>query len=362
MAYDVFISYSRKDTAIADKICKTFDSVGITYFIDRQGIGGGFEFPEVLANAILDSKIVLYLASENSYKSKFTNSELTFAFNEKPKNSILPYIIDGSNMPPALRFVFSSINWRTKESHPIETVLLKDILLLLGKSEAEIKTLLQNIVKDEELERKHKAEEQKRKEAERIRIEEERKKEEARNLNNHNGHEFVDLGLPSGLKWATCNVGATKPEEYGDYFAWGEIKPKQRYDDDNYTYKSNPETLPLSADAANVNWGGKWRMPTRAEQDELRNYCTWERTTLNGIEGYKVISKKNGNSIFLPAAGYRVNSNLYDAGSYGLYWSSLLYTSNSSNAYYLYFLSSVVVWNNDYRYFGLSVRPVCERA
>ena len=103
-------------------------------------------------------------------------------------------------------------------------------------------------------------------------------------------------------------------------------------------------------------------MPTRAEQDELRNYCTWERTTLNGIEGYKVISKKNGNSIFLPAAGYRVNSNLYDAGSYGLYWSSLLYTSNSSNAYYLYFLSSVVVWNNDYRYFGLSVRPVCERA
>ena len=337
MAYDVFISYSRKDTAIADKICKTFDSVGITYFIDRQGIGGGFEFPEVLANAILESKIVLYLASENSYKSKFTNSELTFAFNEKPKNSILPYIIDGSNMPPALRFVFSSINWRTKETHPIETVLLKDILLLLGKSEAEIKTLLQNIVKDEELERKHKAEEQKRKEAEeqkrkeaeeqkrkeaeeqkrkeaeRIRIEEERKKEKARKLNNHNGHEYVDLGLPSGLKWATCNVGAIKPEEYGDYFAWGEIKPKQRYDDDNYTYKSNPETLPLSADAANVNWGGKWRMPTKAEQDELRNYCTWEWTTLNGEKGYKVISKKNGNSIFLPAAGCRYSSGLDSA-------------------------------------------------
>ncbi|MBR3608457.1 MAG: ribosomal protein L7/L12, partial [Bacteroidales bacterium] len=85
-------------------------------------------------------------------------------------------------MPTGLRFVFSSINWRTKETHPIETVLLKDILLLLGKSEAEIKTLFQNIVKDEELERKHKAEEQKRKEAERIRIEEERKKEEARKL------------------------------------------------------------------------------------------------------------------------------------------------------------------------------------
>ena len=359
MAYDVFISYSRKDTAIADKICKTFDSVGITYFIDRQGIGGGFEFPEVLANAILDSKIVLYLASENSYKSKFTNSELTFAFNEKPKNSILPYIIDGSNMPSALRFVFSSINWRTKETHPIETVLLKDILLLLGKSEAEIKTLLQNIVRDEELERKHKAEEQKRKEAERIRIEEESKKEEVRKLNNHNGHEYVDLGLPSGLKWATCNVGATKPEEYGDYYAWGEIKPKQRYDGDNYTYKSNPETLPLSADAANVNWGGKWRMPTMAEQDELRNHCTWEWTTLNGIEGYKVISKKNGNSIFLPAAGCRYNDILNSAGSIGLYWSSSLGTSGGS-AYDLGFYSVDVDWGNDGRYFGRSVRPVCE--
>lgn len=370
MAYDVFISYSRKDTAIADKICKTFDSVGITYFIDRQGIGGGFEFPEVIANAILDSKIVLYLASENSYKSKFTNSELTFAFNEKPKNSILPYIIDGSNMPPALRFVFSSINWRTKETHPIETVLLKDILLLLGKSEAEIKTILQNIVKDEELERKHKAEEQKRKEeeeqkskeAERIRIEEERKKEEARKLNNHNGHEYVDLGLPSGLKWATCNVGAIKPEEYGDYYAWGEIKPKQRYDDDNYTYKSNPEILPLSADAANVNWGGKWRMPTKAEQDELRNHCTWEWTTINGKKGHKVISKKNGNSIFLPAAGFRGDSYLSGAIGYGYYWLSSLNTYNggSDRAYGLCFYSSDVNWSKYRRYAGLSVRAVCE--
>lgn len=99
MAYDVFISYSRKDAAIADRICRTFDKAGLTYFIDRQGILGGFEFPEVLANAILESKIVLYLASENSYNSKFTTSELTFAFNEKPKNSIPPYIIDGSVMP-----------------------------------------------------------------------------------------------------------------------------------------------------------------------------------------------------------------------------------------------------------------------
>ena len=134
MKYDVFISYSRKDTAVAEQICAAFDSAGISYFIDKQDIGGGFEFPVVIAKAIIESQVMLFLASNNSYDSKFTNAELTFAFNEKPKNSILPYIIDGSTMPPALRFVFSSINWRTIESHPVETTLVNDILVLLGRS------------------------------------------------------------------------------------------------------------------------------------------------------------------------------------------------------------------------------------
>jgi hypothetical protein len=215
--------------------------------------------------------------------------------------------------------------------------------------------------KEAEEQKRKEAEEQKRKEAERIRIEEERKKEEARKFNNHNGHEYVDLGLPSGLKWATCNVGATKPEEYGDYYAWGEIKPKQRYVGDNYTYKSNPETLPLSADAANVSWGGSWRMPTKVEQDELRNHCTWEWTTLNGEKGYKVISKKNGNSIFLPAAAYRNSSNLSGAGRFGHYWSSSLNATFNFIAYFLYFYSSnVCLYEYNDRYCGRSVRAVCE--
>ena len=112
MKYDVFISYSRKDSNVANKICEAFDKEGITYFIDRQGIGGAYEFPEVLANAILDSTLFLYLASKNSYESKFTNSEVTFAFNEKEKNCVLPYIIDDSNLPVSQRFIFSAINWR----------------------------------------------------------------------------------------------------------------------------------------------------------------------------------------------------------------------------------------------------------
>lgn len=132
--YDVFISYSRKDTAVADRICAALDHQGISYFIDRQGIGGGQEFPEVLAEAIVGCRIMLYLASRNSYESKFTNNEITFAFNEKPKGSILPYIIDGSRLPVTQRFVFASVNIRTMEEHPIDTVLMQDLCRLLGRT------------------------------------------------------------------------------------------------------------------------------------------------------------------------------------------------------------------------------------
>ncbi len=133
MKYDVFISYSRKDTPIADQICEAFEDVGISYFIDRQGIGGAFEFPEVLAKAIVDSQVFLYLASKNSYTSKFTNSEITFAFNKKGKNKLLPYIIDGSEMPIAQEFIFSAINRRNIQEHPISSTLVNDILTLLGR-------------------------------------------------------------------------------------------------------------------------------------------------------------------------------------------------------------------------------------
>ena len=191
-------------------------------------------------------------------------------------------------------------------------------------------------------------------------------------------HEYVDLGL--SVKWATCNVGASKPEEYGDYFAWGETQPKDYYD--WLTYKwcngSDDETqtkyctnssygtvdtktvLEASDDAATVNWGGAWRMPTKAEQDELRNNCTWTWTTQNGVDGYKVTSKSNGNSIFLPAAGYRDDSDLYYEGSCGYYWSSSLDTDYPDCAYILYFESGHLKWPSYDRRRGRSVRPVCQ--
>ena len=194
-----------------------------------------------------------------------------------------------------------------------------------------------------------------------------------------NGYEWVDLGLPSGLKWATCNVGASQPEEYGDYFAWGEVEPKDYYDwstykwcngsydtqtkyctNSSYGTVDNKTQLELSDDAARANWGGSWRMPTTEEQQELINNCTWTWTTQNGVNGYKVTSKKNGNSIFLPAAGYRNGSSLYDAGSYGDYWSSSLLASSPYLAYELGFYSDYVGWYGSDRYYGFSVRPVCQ--
>ena len=198
---------------------------------------------------------------------------------------------------------------------------------------------------------------------------------------SENGKGYVDLGL--SVKWATCNVGATTPEEYGDYYAWGETIPKKNYNWSTYKWCSgneyeysmtkyctnsdygkvdNKTVLELSDDAARVNWGGSWRIPTEAEQEELRdtNNCTWTWTTQNGVSGYRVTSKKNGNSIFLPVAGYYVDIYLDDAGSYGYYWSSSLITSDSYFAYDVYFNSSDVGWDGDRRCYGRSVRAVCE--
>ena len=181
-------------------------------------------------------------------------------------------------------------------------------------------------------------------------------------------HAWVDLGLPSGTLWATCNVGANSPEEYGDYFAWGETEPKDTYnwdtyfDSDSNKYNKNgglTELLPAD-DAATVNWGSGWQMPSMDQIYELISirYTTTEWTTQNGVSGRKITSKSNGNSLFLPAAGYRDSTSLYGAGSDGGYWSRSLSTDNGGNAFYLYFNSSSFYTDNSGRYYGLSVRPV----
>lgn len=132
MHHDVFISYSRKDTPIADRICEALDRAGISYFIDRKGIAGGMEFPDVLAKAILNCSVFLFLGSANSYQSKFTTNEIIYAFNKLERNQIIPYLIDDTPLPEGLEFSFSAINWRIMSTHPIDTVLIPDIIQRLG--------------------------------------------------------------------------------------------------------------------------------------------------------------------------------------------------------------------------------------
>lgn len=205
--------------------------------------------------------------------------------------------------------------------------------------------------------------------------------------------EYVDLGLPSGIKWAKRNLGASKPSDYGDYYAWGETTPKPKKAKYNWaTYKwmqagqsdwkhitkytvadgqteaiwydaggnfigDNKTTLIAGDDAATANLGSPWRMPTIDEIKELLDNCTWTWTTQDGKNGYQV-DGPNGNSIFLPAAGYREGSGLRAAGRWGTYWLSSLSRTNSDRALNLSFDSGVHYLSNNDRFIGFTVRPV----
>ena len=193
--------------------------------------------------------------------------------------------------------------------------------------------------------------------------------------------EAVDLGLPSGLKWASFNLGAAAPEGVGDFFAWGEILPKQYYGWDNYKWGTNKaltkynsdsslgtvdnlRELEAADDAAHVLLGGEWRMPTHSEQEELRNHCNWTVTTVNGVDGYLVSSKSNSNSIFLPITGSASGNEIIDTDE-GYYWCSSLTTFSDDNSaawfrLYLPEVSSTHAFYGSGRCNGLVIRPVCK--
>ncbi len=198
------------------------------------------------------------------------------------------------------------------------------------------------------------------------------------NIFDTKGHEYVDLGLPSGILWATMNVGASSPEDYGGYFAWGETEEKSNYDwgtykwcngsydgmtkyctDSSYGIVDNKTTLDSEDDIAHVLWGGSWRMPTYDEINELYNKCSWKGTSVNGVSGNRVTGP-NGNSIFLPNAGYRSGTEIIDRTSNGYFWSGTLFESYSSRAYYLFCYTGDANLGYYYRYYGYSVRPVTE--
>ena len=199
------------------------------------------------------------------------------------------------------------------------------------------------------------------------------------NLGGGDDHAWVDLGLPSGTLWATCNVGANSPEGYGDYFAWGETEPKAIYDWNTYKYcngdynqltkycsrsdygyndfTDNLTVLQPSDDVATVNWGEEWCIPTANQWLELLDNVPNTWITQNGVNGW-LFSANNGNSLFLPAAGCHWNDELRDVGLYGGYWSSLLYTDWPAYAEYLHLIGSNNCYVDYGRCNGQSVRAV----
>ena len=191
----------------------------------------------------------------------------------------------------------------------------------------------------------------------------------------------VDLGL--SVLWADRNVGASSPSDYGGYYAWGETSTKSDYSWDTYQYFHDQDGngVPYDSnwntqaneltnigsniagsryDVARQAWGGGWKLPTMAQWEELANRCTWIMTTQGGHSGYKVTGP-NGNSIFLPAAGYRDGTSSVGVGRYGFYWSATLYESSTSGAWFLVFNSGGHYVESYYRSDGFTVRPVTEK-
>ena len=200
----------------------------------------------------------------------------------------------------------------------------------------------------------------------------------------HGAIQMVDLGL--SVKWASCNIGANRPEEYGDYFAWGETETKQEFSWSNYRFCSydekrgtktllkynnssnngtveNKTVLDLDDDIAHQVLGGTWRMPTVKEFNELKYHCLWNWTKIREIYGFKIYREEKEFSdryIFLPAAGFIDNNILNSAGSFGAYWSKSLEQNYPIGAYYLYLNQEKLGITDYYRRCGQSIRPVCQ--
>jgi len=196
-------------------------------------------------------------------------------------------------------------------------------------------------------------------------------------------HDWVNLGLPSGTKWATCNVGASSPEDHGYYFAWGETTTKNDYSWSQYKYcegsqntltkycnsesygyqrfTDNLTELEAIDDVATVNWSGRWQIPSKEQLEELLDNSNTEWTTQNNVWGYKITSRSNSNSIFLPVTGFRLETSLYQTSSQGRYWSRSLNNQYSYSAYSLLFDRSSIYIESFYRQNGHNVRPVLKQ-
>ena len=360
--YDVFISYSSDDQKIAEGICGYLERMGYRCFVAYRDIPRGVVWAAAITDAIDESAMMVVVFSNAFNISPQTDREIELASeNQMP---ILTYRIADDKMTGAKKYYLKNLNWIDAFPNPENYFgqLLDSVVKLIGERREGGET-----TEGKQDEPKQRAEPP------------QTPTQSSKLTNSFNGHEYVDLGLPSGTLWATCNVGANKPEDYGDYFAWGETKKKDVYDDiykhakgaigkltkycdesdDGYNGFADTLTeLQSIDDPATANWGNGWYTPKKEQWDELRANTSSEWTTRNGVEGRLFTSKKNGQSLFLPAAGYRWCGELYYAGGNGDYWTSSLLTGGPYHAWGFYFGSGYTSMSSNGRYYGQSVRAV----
>ena len=323
----VFVSYSHDDSEEVLPLVERLErETGVQFWIDREGIESAEQFVEVIIRAIDQAEIVLFMLSDNSQHSHWTKDEVSYAKNIGKR--VVPIVLNGNDLKGWFLFTFGCVNYIDSSEEDQLQRLVKDLRqwLNIGKEPAPKLTPATS--------------------------------SSTASSGTINGHEYVDLGL--SVKWATCNIGTSSPEVYGDYYAWGEMLNKSRYDEENCaTLKKKIGNISgTSRDVARVKWGGSWRMPTLAEFNELLNKCTWTSTTKGGHNGYKVTGP-NGNFIFFPAAGDRCGTLLYYAGKSGEYWSSTPDDCNTYLSYSLrFYYGDSHGTSEDDRSFGLTVRPV----
>lgn len=329
----IFISYTRKDKeAVIPFIVDLENELGIDCWIDLDGIESGDQFEDVIIRAIDSSQIVLFMLSENSLSSAWTKREVYYAEGEKKK--IVPIVIDNKGYRGWFKFHFGNLDYvdiSSKEQRARLLMNLRDWLGIERSTKEQVDKAMTSY----------------------------RKRNKRKYLiplllifaivtgilvwaycisgatvskasGIVEGHEYVDLQLPSGVRWARCNIGANEPEEFGYYFGWGETEQKPNYTWDTYKFSigdslltkynfSNEEGLVDSIfvlqdidDVARSAWGGGWRMPTSIEYRELIDNCDYSWEKVNGVWGGLLKSRKNGNTIFFPAAGSRISSSKWD--------------------------------------------------
>lgn len=361
MKYDVFISYSSKDQKVAEGICGFLESNGYRCFVAYRDIPRGVVWAGAIADAIDESQMMVVVFSKDFNISPQTDREIELAAeNNIP---ILTYRITDDKFTGAKKFYLKNLNWIDAFPNPEDYFgnLIDNINKLIGG----------NCI----VNTKHSSFKTNRNDNIAIRqdhFSEANQPVDSVKENDVYTKNYIDLGLPSGTLWATKNIGADNPEDYGYYFAWGETKPKSIYSWNTYKWYmtkflllkmkkygtvDNISELDLQDDAAYVNWGCEWCMPSLEQIKELKDKCKWEWTTYKGKNGC-IVTGPNGNTLFLPAAGYRSGTSMKNVGETGVYWQRSRHSTFSSNAYLLSFRSDRIEWDGDFRFYGQSVRPV----